>query len=221
MFRECRDEAEWKKARTMYLTASDAANYCGINPFDNQGQLKLWEEKTGLKARPDISNKGAVQYGKKAEQYLRNLFLLMYARYGWEFYRYDQYGLWVSDEHPFMAATLDCMVKDSKQDIWDLEVKTTTVHNGEALKAWRGGELPINYWVQEIHQMICAPMVVGAITFAHVMTEWNPDESYLITTFHRRDEQDVKDDMPWVLEKAIEMNEMITTKRRPNVVIKI
>lgn len=217
MFVDCKNETDWIKQRLSYLTASDAGNYCGINPFDKQGTLHLWEEKTGLRKRPDISSHPSVIYGKKAEPHLRDLFVLMNNE--WELLRYDEFGLWVCDEHPFMAATLDGLIANTAGEIWILEIKTATVRSGEDLRNWRNGEIPGNYWVQELHQMICVPQAAGAITFAHVRTEWNPDESYLITVAHRRDEQDVQDDMPWVLSKALDMQRMITDRERPAVKI--
>lgn len=221
MFIDCKTEEEWKEQRLKYLTASDAGNYCGVNPFDDQGMLHLWEEKVGLRKRPDISGKRAVQLGKEAESRLRDIFLIINSE-EWDLARYDQYGIWVSDEHPFMGATLDgLLVEKSTNDQWIWECKTTTVHDGDTLRSWRNGELPDNYWCQELHQMACYPKAVGVVTFALVMMEWNPDESFLVTIRTRRDDKDVKDDLPWLIAKAEEMNRMIAERQRPVVRISL
>lgn len=215
MFINLSNEADWLEARKNYLTGSEAGSYCRVNKYNPVANLNLWEEKVGLREREDISGKPAVRFGKEAEAYLRNLFLLMNPQFDC---RYDQFGLWVSDEHPFMAATLDGLLTDRETgDIWIYEGKTGTVRNSEDLKAWRDGDIPINYYCQECHQMICVPRAVGVITFALIRKEWDPEESHLFCIRIRRDE--VMDDIEDVLLCATEMHEAIVSKTRPAVVL--
>ena len=84
------NEQEWLEERRKYLTASDAGSYCGINPFDKNGKLTVWEEKTGRKDRPSIGNSEAVKFGKDAEDILRQLFMLTHP--DWEL-EYNQFTL--------------------------------------------------------------------------------------------------------------------------------
>lgn len=219
MLKICTSEQEWKAERLKYLTASDAANYCNCNPFDSFGLVRLWEEKTGLKARPDISSKENVLFGKSAEEHLRALFLLMHPEFYSEYY---QFGLYISEERPYMAATLDDLLHNRETGETEiLEIKTASVRNGDALRSWRQGEIPINYWCQELHQLYCVPEASGVWTFAHVRAEWIPAESWLIQVHHRRDEQDVSDDMPWLLEQADDMHRRIESRQRPATTIRL
>lgn len=217
MLVNCSNESEWKQTRLMYLTASDAANYCGLNPYDDNGKLKLWEEKTGLKQRPDISGKEAVRFGKNAEQYLRELFLLMNPQYDCQ---YDQYGLWVCDKLPFMAATLDGLLVDRETgEVWILEIKTGKVRRISDMEGWQEGSIPIQYWCQECHQMICVPKAVGVITFALINVEGNPSQSYIFTVRNTR--LGHEDDIAEVRDCATDMWNLIQTKTRPSVVLSI
>ena len=219
MFIECKDEADWKRMRLQYLTASDAANYCGVNPYDSNGRLHLWEEKIGLRQRPDISGKTSVQFGKQAEEHLRALFMLRHPEFE---LRYDRYGLYVSDNRPYMAATLDGLLLNRQTAGHEiLEIKTGTVHSGAQLREWRDGELPINYWCQVLHQLSCVPWALGVWVFAYICTEWNPDEGYMFQLHFRRNIIDVQHDMANLEESAAEMWHLIETRTRPETVLAI
>lgn len=216
MLIDCTNEKEWLKKRLQYLAASESASYCGVNPYEPDGMIRLWEEKTGLRERADISGKASVAFGKKAEEHIRAIFMLRHPEYELE---YHQFGLYVSDEYPFMAATLDGLLHN-KLDGTEatLEIKTATVQNGKGLDVWRTGELPIHYWTQEIHQQVCKP-TTGTWTVALVMLNWDPNTSYFFEIFHDRSE--FAEDMPKLIDCAKEMHRLITTKTRPSTVIRL
>ena len=215
MFIDCKNEQSWLLQRFNYLTASDAANYMGVNPYDPQGKLKLWEEKTGLRKRPDIGNKSAVRFGKQAEEHLRALFMLRHPELSLQ---YDQYGLYVSDEHPFMAATLDGLLwNEAMKQHEILEIKTGTCHTKEAFDEWQSGELPINYWCQILHQSECVRWAAGIYVFGLISLEWAPEHTHLFEWhFDVRDEEFLKD-RATVISAAEDMQMHITTRRRPGV----
>lgn len=213
MFIDCKSEKEWLGRRVNYLTASDSGNYTGLNPYDPNGMLHLWEEKVGLRKRPDIGDQPAVKFGKNAEEHVRSLFMLMHPEFELQ---YDQYGLYVSDDHPFMAATLDGLLLNKHTATHEiLEVKTGTVRTGEALKDWTTGRLPINYWCQILHQSECVKWAAGTWVAALIRLEWKPEQSYFFT-FHcdARDAEFVEDRRQ-IVTQASEMWQLITSRRRP------
>lgn len=219
MFINCSNENEWLNRRTTYLTASDAANYMNVNPYDENGRLHLWEEKVGLKKRQDISGKESVQFGKKAEEHIRALFMLQHPEFTLQ---YDKFGLYVSDDHPFMAATLDGLLLNNENAHHEiLEIKTGTVRNKETLSDWMSGALPINYWCQILHQSECVKWACGIWVVGLIMVEWQPERSYFFTHhFDVRDEELLKDRRTLV-ENAAEMWSLITSRTRPKTVFNL
>lgn len=215
MFIDCKNEKEWLARRINFLTASDAGNYCGLNPYDRNGKLTLWEEKTGLRKRPDLSSREAVRFGKEAEEHIRQIFMLRHPEFTLQ---YDQYGLYVSDDHPYMAATLDGLLLNKENAMHEIfEGKTATVRTAEALREWTSGNLPINYWCQILHQSECVKWASGIWVVALVFLEWRPEESlFLQLHFDVRDPEFVKDRTE-VVNHATEMWQMITQRRRPAV----
>ena len=70
------DEEHWLKGRMNGIGGSDASAVIGKNPY--KSNIDLFEEKTGRTVPEDISDKPYVIYGKKAEEYIRELFKLDY-----------------------------------------------------------------------------------------------------------------------------------------------
>ena len=73
------DEEHWLKGRMNGIGGSDASAVMGKNPY--KSNIDLFEEKTGRTVPEDISDKPYVIYGKKAEEYIRELFKLDYPEY--------------------------------------------------------------------------------------------------------------------------------------------
>ena len=219
MFIECKTENEWLAHRLNYITASDAGNYMGMNPYDSNGRLHLWEEKVGLKKRPDISEKPAVKFGKTAEEHIRAIFMLKHPEFELQ---YDQFGLYVSDDHPFMASTLDGLLLNKGNATHEiLEVKTGYVHDKDTFVNWVSGDLPINYYCQILHQSACLPWAVGIWVVGLISVEWDETKSYLFMHhFDVRDEE-FQRDRARLIENAEEMHKLIKTRRRPGIVVKI
>ena len=65
---------EWLQARRNHIGGSDASACVGMNPYKTN--VELWEEKTGRRQSEDISGKDYVIYGTRAEEHLRELFIL-------------------------------------------------------------------------------------------------------------------------------------------------
>ena len=96
------DEKAWLKGRLNGIGGSDASAVVGKNPYKTN--IELFEEKTGRRIVPDISEKPYVIYGKEAEQYIRELFRLDYPQYQ---VMQHEYRILQSLDYPFMQASLD------------------------------------------------------------------------------------------------------------------
>lgn len=219
MFVNCKNENEWLAKRLCLLTASDAGNYMGVNPYDPNGKLHLWEEKVGLKKRPDISEKPSVKFGKTAEEHIRAIFMLKHPEFQLQ---YDQFGIYVSDDHPFMGATLDGLLLNKGNATHEiLEIKTGHVRDSETYKVWASGELPINYYCQILHQSACLPWAIGIWVVGLITVEWDKTKSYLFTHHFDVRDEDFVNDRRKVVESAEEMERRIKERKKPSLVVRL
>ena len=140
-----KEEQSWHNERSKGIGGSDAASVLGVNPY--KSNVDLWREKTGRKEPEDISEKPAVKYGKQAEEYLRELFMLDYPQYTLDYSPYDQH---INEKYPFMRASFDGILTDQDGTKGILEIKTTTIYKPEQWKEW-DGRIPINYFCQVLH----------------------------------------------------------------------
>lgn len=142
--------ADWLSARLRGIGASEASAVIGCNPYmDN---VDLWKRKTRREAAPDISDKPCVQYGHAAEEFLRGLFALDYPEYQVEYG--GAYDMVQNPDHPFIFATLDGRLTEratGRKGV--LEIKTTEILKSMQREKW-AGQLPPNYYVQLLHQLL-------------------------------------------------------------------
>lgn len=179
------NEADWLEARKNYITASDAGNYCNKNPFDLNGKTNLYLAKTGIRPRPYIGDKPQVIMGNKAEDPVRQLFMLQHPELE---LIYNEFGLAVNDEEPWAAATLDGLLIDRYTgDLYVYEGKTTTVRTKAGFEHWKNNEVPINYKLQGSHQLMVVSEAKGIYFFCWQMIAWDMD-SHLIERFYKREE---------------------------------
>lgn len=140
--------AEWLERRRSGIGASDAACVMGLNPW--KSNLDLWMEKTGRVTPVDISDKPAVQYGKEAEGFLRELFALDFL--GYTVY-YDEFGMFRNPEHPWLFATLDGFFETPDGRSGVLEIKTTEIKRRVQWASWKN-RVPDHYYIQCLHQLL-------------------------------------------------------------------
>lgn len=114
------NEQQWLKGRMNGIGGSDASAVVGMNPY--KSNIDLFEEKIGRVIPKDISDKPCVIYGKKAEEYIRELFKLDYPEYQVE---HHEFRILQSKDHPFMQASLDGELTDQEGRKGILEIKTT------------------------------------------------------------------------------------------------
>lgn len=210
------DEKSWLEAREPYITASDAANYCGMNKYDKNGPITLWMDKTGLEKRPYIGNKEAVILGKRAEDPVRQLFMLRHPEFE---LIYNEYGLVVEESEPWAASTLDgLLVHKETGDLYIYEGKTTTVRNAKSFEEWNDDMVPINYQCQGSHQLMTVPEAKGIFFFCWQMISWR-DDSNLVERFFSR--ESMADSIEFCRAHGRLMAKYIETKTRPPVIVGI
>ena len=147
---EIKTHADWLSARLKGIGASEASAVIGCNPYmDN---VSLWRRKTDRETAPDIGDKPCVQYGHAAEPLLRGLFALDYPAYQVEYG--GAYDMVHNPDYPFIFATLDGRLTEKttgRKGI--LEIKTTEILKSMQREKW-AGQLPHNYYVQLLHQLL-------------------------------------------------------------------
>lgn len=199
---------EWLKARqNQGIGGSEAGCILGKNKYKTN--VDLWQEKTGRKEQPDLSNNSAVQFGKFAEPLLRELFKQDYPQY---IVNYHEFDLYVNDKYPFIFATLDGEITtaDGKRGI--LEIKTTTIQNKLQWDDW-DNKIPDSYYVQILHQLAATGWDF-AILKAYI--RYYVDGEVRVTIRHYRIErQDVLTDIQYLIKAECEFWEKVQNDEQP------
>lgn len=202
--------AEWLEARTSYIGGSDAACILGENPWKTN--VQLWEEKIGRRKPDDLSDNPLVEYGKKAEEHLRNLFALDFPEYK---IHYEPNNMLTNHRFPFAHASLDGCIEDQSGRLGILEIKTATI-SGAAQKAkWKDG-IPQNYYIQVLHYLMVTEFEF-AIVKAQLKFEMPDGELFLHTrhyTIHRNEEE-----IAYLAEKEAEFAACIETRTPPALIL--
>ncbi len=194
MFIDAENREKWLKIRKNGIGGSDAAASVGMNKY--KSNVALWREKVGIDVPEDISDKPAVAYGKNAESSLRELFMLDFPEYQVD---YHEFGMYFSDEFPYMFATLDgelTEISTGRKGV--LEIKTTTIQNSLQWSEW-DDRIPDNYYIQVLHQLICT-----GFDFARVMAHikyFKGDIPCVQTRYYLIERNDVQADIEWLKQK--------------------
>lgn len=203
------NEAEWLAKRQLQgIGGSEASSIVNCNPY--MSNVELWEYKTGIKQREDIGNKPCVKYGKQSEQYIRALFLLDYPEYASEYHEYD---IIFNDDYPFVFATLDGELTDTKGRKGILEIKTTEILNPSQWAKW-DKQIPQNYYVQILHQLIATGFEFAVLNVQIKYTKNGEKFKTVRTYFFER--TDLQDDINYLVREEIKFNKLVIEKKRPN-----
>ena len=154
---------EWLECRRQGIGGSDAGCIIGANPWRSARQL--WQEKFGRVIPEDIGDKPAVRFGKKAEQYIRALFLLEHPEYTCE---YHEFRMYANDRLPWLYATLDGELTGASGRRGVLEIKTTTIRTASRWNEW-DGRLPQHYYIQILHQLLACEWAAFAVLRAYII----------------------------------------------------
>lgn len=202
---------QWLKERKKGIGGSDAAAILGLNPYKTN--IRLWEEKTGKREPPDISDKPYVIYGIKMEPILRESFQVKHPEY--EVFHQEN-TIIKHPKYPFLFASLDGqLVNKETGELGILEIKTTNILQSMQKEKWKE-KVPDNYYLQVLHYL----NVTGA-NFAKLFAELNYESDYQATKtydFDVNDEQ-IKSDMELLLEKEIEFWKYVEDNKMPPLIL--
>ena len=205
------DHETWLKERMRGIGGSDSGSVLGLNPWCSN--IQLWRYKTGQEVPPDISDKPAVIFGKKAEENIRELFKLDYPDYTVD---YHAYWLYVHDRYTWQFATLDGELTDETGRRGILEIKTTTIQNKAQWDEWENG-IPQRYYAQILHQLSATGWDF-AILRAYI--RWYKDGEFRAAVRDYRIERaDVLDDIAYLREQEMRFIECVNTGKPPAAII--
>ena len=206
------DHETWLAARQKQgIGGSDSGSVLGLNPWCSN--IQLWRYKTGQEVPPDISDKPAVIFGKKAEENIRELFKLDYPDYTVD---YHAYWLYVNDRLPWQFATLDGELTDETGRRGILEIKTTTIQNKAQWDEWENG-IPQRYYAQILHQLSATGWHF-AILRAYI--RWYKDGEFRATVRdYRIERKDVLDDIAYLREQELKFIDCVNSGKPPAAII--
>lgn len=196
--RKYKSRDEWHTNRIQGIGGSDASTLIGRNPWKDNNTL--WKEKKGIIVSDDISNKSYVQYGTKAEMYLRELFALDFPEYDVQYE--DNVTLQYVSE-PWMLYSPDGLLYDpstGRKGI--LEIKTTNILQSMQKEKWKDS-LPMNYYIQVLHGLI----VTGfdfVILKAQLKTVYKNNDIRIETKHYSFTREEKAEDIEWLLSQEKE-----------------
>ena len=207
---EYENETEWLSGRKDHIGASEMGVICGVSHF--KSIQDLWREKTGRKAQDDLSENALVKYGKRAEEHLRALFQLKHdGEYEIE---YHQFRVYRHKKHGWLTCTLDGEIKrlsDGKKGV--LEVKTKLVMSAADAREWENG-IPQGYYCQ-----VCEQLAVMEYDFAIVLSELRRSDGSAEIKEYLIEKEDIREDIDWVVEKAVWFHGYIERDKEPPIQI--
>lgn len=203
---------EWLMARKNRIGGSDASCIVGMNPYKTN--IELWEEKTGRRVAPDISNESYVKYGHDAEEYLRELFAIDYPQYQ---VLYEENNMWLNDNYPFAHASLDGWLVDEDGRKGILEIKTTNILQSMQKEKWKD-RIPDNYYIQVLHYLMVTEFEF-AILKAQLKYEHNNGDVFLTTKHYKIERAEVEEDIKYLEDAERRFYEYIINDRQPNLVL--
>lgn len=139
---------EWLKNRIIGIGGSEASALLDKSRYKTNSQL--WREKQNKVAPKDLSNNKQVDFGSKAEEHIRNLFLLDH-RDDYEVQYMENTSL-RSKENDFMFYSPDGLLLNKSTDKKGiLEIKTSLIHGN--YEEWKG-KIPTEYYIQVLHGLL-------------------------------------------------------------------
>ncbi len=204
--------------RSPGIGGSDAAAIVNMSKWKSIDDV--FNEKTGIKIPPDISNNPAVRYGNEAEPLIRELFKLDFPEF--EVY-HNNLEILVDDEHDFLRASVDGEILKSPNGRGVLEIKTSAPRDQAAWSEW-DNRIPDNYYCQVLHYL----MITGyefAIVDAHLIHKSYSD-SFLPWAETRRymfNRDDLAEEIAYLRESEIRfwLDHVIPRKRPTSKVVNL
>lgn len=204
------EETNWHQERSKGIGGSDVASILGKNPFKTN--VELWQEKTGRKKPADISAKACVLYGKKAEDFLREIFILDYPEYE---VTHNSFYIHVHKDYDFIRGSFDAELlhKISKeQGIW--ECKTTEIKKASDWGKWKD-QIPENYFCQILHYLAIDEDFKFAKLKAQIKSRDKFDEVLETTKHYHILREKYKADIEYLIEEEIKFMHYVKTDKEP------
>lgn len=215
--KQFKSENEWLGGRI--IGGSGASAIVGENPYKTNLDYynSLVRLRKGLKVKDNISNEDAVAFGKNAEEHIRELYALInknkYQVIAPKTVEKDGYiEMLVSDEHPFMTATLDgelIELESGRKGI--LEIKTSTILNTISKEKWRD-RIPDNYLIQVLHYLMVKDDAEFVELVAYLIYE---SGKQIVNTYHI-ERKDFEEEIANLKKQEIEFWEMVEKETPPN-----
>ena len=198
---------EWLKERKMGIGGSDAAAVLGLSKWKTKAEL--WEEKTGRRKAPDISDKPYVQYGIKAEEPIRQLFALNYPEYE---VRHEENKIIRHPKYPFLIASLDgTLIHRETGEMGVLEIKTTEIVRSMQMETWKGDKIPDTYYCQVLHYLN-----VTNFSFVKLVAELKYEQDYQARKTYTIQREEVIEEIKYLEKEEIKFwNEYVVKDIRP------
>jgi hypothetical protein len=154
-----------------------------------------------------------VEYGRNAEEYLRELFRLDFPQYEVD---YVDNNLWINDRYPFAHASLDGWLTDELGRFGVLEIKTTNILQSIQKEKW-DHRIPSNYYCQAIWYM-----AIVEADFLVLKAQLKYDysgEVFLNTKHYIIEREEVQEDIDYLMEQGRNFGECIKNDTRPALVL--
>ena len=213
-FLDYQTRQSWEESFGNRIGASEIAIICGIAHY--KSATDLWKEKTGRKKPDDISDNELVSYGKEAEKYLRELFLLKHRdKYTSE---YHEFRVYFSEEHPFLTATLDGELTEKETGRRGIyECKTCYIQSKRALEEWEHGSIPDKYYCQ-----LCQQFYVTGFDFAVLNAELRFPGGRAEIREYTVERAEIEQDIQFVVGEGVMFwTEYVQTDTEPPVTIRL
>lgn len=204
----CDSREAWLEERKQSIGGSDIACVMG---HGYKTALQLWQEKTGQKESPDLSDNERVQMGVRLEPALRHLFCVIRTDIDWD---YESDVLYRSDDKDFYFAhySPDGLLEEKETGrLGILEIKTATCVTKADWSRW-DHKIPDNYFDQVLWGMFVLDREFADV-FALLK---NNEEDFELRTYHfeRADSIDYLNEMK---QKAKEFWQTVERKSVPSI----
>ena len=211
-YKHFKTKEDWLKGRDKYpgIGASEAAAVVGISKWMTTDEL--WKIKMGITKKKSIDDNEYIQYGTKAEEHIRQLFMLKHEEFKLS---YKPYDFLYQKERPWLRCTLDGELIHENGDKGILEVKTHFIRGKSDYAQWND-KIPDHYLVQILHQFLATQF-----EFAYLAAELiSPDFSSQLKTYYFL-ARDYEEDMAWLLEQEENFWSSVLSGRNPNLILSI
>lgn len=201
---------QWLANRNDHIGASEAGAILGVGFMS---KIDLWKLKTGRMEQKDLSNNDAVNYGNRAENPLRMLFMAKHRELGLQYRPYD---FVYQEERPWLRATLDGELYNYETaEKGVLEIKTAFCMSRADWAKWND-RVPDGYLAQISHQFLAT-----GFSFAYLFAELTGanGDSELRSYFFTREE--MQDNMDYLLAEEEKFWECVVTDKMPSVPLRI